>query len=83
MQFVVVFGYRVLGVFSCSFFSCYQLLHYQASIKRFNFSQNYIRHFSHLFNLFHATGFFLYPLKTLENLRFPFVFRGFRKRPLA
>ena len=27
-------------------------------------------------NLFHATGFFLYPLKTSENQRFSDVFRG-------
>ena len=31
----------------------------------------------------HATGFFLYPLKTPENQRFSDVFRGNRKRPVA
>ena len=32
---------------------------------------------------FHATNPFLFPLKKSENLRFPDVFRGYRKRPLA
>ena len=36
-----------------------------------------------LFNPFHATGLFLYPLKTSENQRFSDVFRGYRKRPVA
>ena len=36
-----------------------------------------------LLNLFHATGFILYPLKTLENLWFFDVFREYRKRPVA
>ena len=36
-----------------------------------------------LFNSFHATGLFLYPLKTSENQRFSDVFRGYRKRPMA
>ena len=31
-----------------------------------------------LFNTFHATGLFLYPPKTSENLRFSDVFRGYR-----
>ena len=31
----------------------------------------------------HATGLFLYPLKTSENQRFSDVFRGYRKRPVA
>ena len=31
---------------------------------------------------FHATGFFLYPLKSSENLWFSDVFRGCRKRPM-
>ena len=35
------------------------------------------------FNPFHATGFFLYCLKTFENLWFSAVFRGFRKGSLA
>ena len=30
-------------------------------------------------NAFHATGLFLYPLKTSENQRFPDVFRGYRE----
>ena len=34
-------------------------------------------------NPFHATGLFLYPLKTLENLWFPDVFRGYRRSPVA
>ena len=34
------------------------------------------------FNLFLATGPFLYPLKTSENQRFSNIFRGFRKRPV-
>ena len=34
---------------------------------------------SELLNPFHATGFFLYPLKTLENLWFSDVFRVYRK----
>ena len=36
-----------------------------------------------LINPFHATGFFLYPLKTSENQRFSNVFRGYRKRTMA
>ena len=35
------------------------------------------------FNPFHATGLFLYPLKTLENQRFSDNYRGYRKRPVA
>ena len=31
-------------------------------------------------NSFHASGFFLYPLKTLENL---YVFRGHSNRPMS
>ena len=34
-------------------------------------------------NPFHATGLFLYPLKTSENHRFSDVFRGYQKRPVA
>ena len=34
-------------------------------------------------NPYHATGPFLYSLKTLENLCFSDVFRGYRKRPVA
>ena len=34
-------------------------------------------------NPFHATGLILYPLKALQNLRFFYVFRGYRKRPVA
>ena len=34
-------------------------------------------------NTFHATGVFLYSLKTLENLWFSDVFRGYRKRPVT
>ena len=34
-------------------------------------------------NPFHATRLFRYPLKTSENQRFPDVFRGYRKRPVA
>ena len=34
-------------------------------------------------NRFHATGLFLYPLKTSENQRFSDVFRCYRKRPVA
>ena len=36
-----------------------------------------------LFNPFHATDIFLYPLKTSENLWFSDVFRGVRKSPVA
>ena len=34
-------------------------------------------------NPFHATGLFLCPLKTSENLWFSDVFRVYRKRPVA
>ena len=34
-------------------------------------------------NSFHATGLFLYPLKTLENQRFFDVFREYRKRAVV
>ena len=33
--------------------------------------------FVKIINAFHATGFFLYPLKTPENLMFSDVFRGY------
>ena len=36
-----------------------------------------------VFNLFHATGLFRYPLKTWKNQRFSDVFRGYRMRPVA
>ena len=36
-----------------------------------------------IFNPFHATGLFLYPLKKSENLRVSGVFRGYRERPVA
>ena len=36
-----------------------------------------------LLNLFHATGLFLYLLKTSENICFSDVFRGYRNRPAA
>ena len=36
-----------------------------------------------IFNPFHATDFFLYPLKTSENLWFSNVFRGYRERPVT
>ena len=36
-----------------------------------------------IFNPFHATDFFLYPLKTSENLRFSDIFRGYRERPVT
>ena len=36
-----------------------------------------------MFNPFHVTGLFLYPRKISENLWFPDVFRGYRKRPVA
>ena len=34
-------------------------------------------------NPFHATGLFLYPLETSENLSLSDDFRGYRKRPVA
>ena len=34
-------------------------------------------------NPVHVTGLFLYPLKTSENQRFSYIFRGYRKRPVA
>ena len=34
-------------------------------------------------NPIHATGLFLYPLKTSESLWFSDVFRGHKKRPVA
>ena len=39
--------------------------------------------FRSLIDPFHATGLFIYPLKTSENQRFSDVFRGYRKRPVA
>ena len=32
---------------------------------------------------FHATGFFLYPLKTSENVWYSDIFWGYGKRPVA
>ena len=34
-------------------------------------------------NSFHATSLFRYPLKTSENQRFPDIFGGYQKRPVA
>ena len=45
-----------------------------------------IKHVYQLFLLIvfeNATGLFQYHLKTLENQRFPDVFTGYRKRPVA
>ena len=36
-----------------------------------------------LFNTFHATGLFLYPLKTSENQRFRVVFKGYSNKPVV
>ena len=36
-----------------------------------------------LINTFHATDFFLYPLKISQNLLFYDIFMGYRKRPVA
>ena len=36
-----------------------------------------------VFNPFHATGLFLYPLEKSEKFWFSDVFRGYRKRPVA
>ena len=36
-----------------------------------------------LINPFYATGLFLYPRKTSENLWFSDVFKGYKKRPVA
>ena len=41
-----------------------------------------LTHFK-VFNPFHATGLFLFPLKTSENQRFSDVLRGYRKRSVA
>ena len=44
----------------------------------------YLENIVYIFiNRFHATGFFLYPLKTSENQRVFYVCRGYRKRPVA
>ena len=55
-----------------------------------NVSTCYLRHLVMVFiivpltlNLFHATGLFLYPLKTSENQRFSDVFRAYRKRAVV
>ena len=43
-----------------------------------------IRHiFWKIFNPFHATGVFLYPLKTSENQRFSDVSSGYREKSVA
>ena len=44
-----------------------------------NFMLGYLWYFLILVNPFHATGLFLYPLKT-ENLYFFHIFRGYKKR---
>ena len=36
-----------------------------------------------LHKTFHATSFFLYTLKTLDNQSFSYIFRGYRKRSAA
>ena len=38
---------------------------------------------TYIINPFHATGLFRNPLKTSENLRFFYFFRGYWKRPVA
>ena len=38
-----------------------------------------LRHYAFRANPFHATGLFLYPLKSSENQRFSYVFMGYRK----
>ena len=40
-------------------------------------------HPQQIFNPFHTTVLFLYPLKTSENKRFAYVFNGYGKRPVA
>ena len=45
-------------------------------------THNHILLACYLFNLFHATGLFRYPLKTSKNQRFS-VFRGYRMRSVA
>ena len=36
-----------------------------------------------IFDLFHATGLFLYPLETSRNLWFLDIFKGYRKRSVV
>ena len=50
-----------------------------------NITHKFFHNFSNdtFINLFHATGLFLYPLKTSENQRFLDIFRGYRKRPVT
>ena len=45
--------------------------------------QKYFNRAVYLLNPFHATGLFLYPLKTSEKLWFSDIFRVYRKRPMA
>ena len=35
-----------------------------------------------MFNLFCTTGFFLFPIETLENQKFSNTLRGYRKKPM-
>ena len=64
------------------FFAPWSILYFFGSFLRI-MSPAFIIFFWKLFNPFHATGLFLYPLKTSKNLRFSDVFRGYRKRPMA
>ena len=41
------------------------------------------RIFQAVVNLFHASGLLQYPLKTPEKQSLSYVFRGYRKRPVA
>ena len=46
-------------------------------VKNLDLNRQFIfRYFLSFINLFHTTGLFLYPLKTLESLRFCDVFSG-------
>ena len=52
----------------------YYTLHCAEDFIRDNF-----QNLKYLFNLFYATGLFLYPPKTSENIWFSDVFRGYKK----
>ena len=85
----------VLGGKKCSFFGKFGVLcFFVTSVLRFAFLSyhqwillaiflSFENEISHLFNPFHATGLFLYPLKTWENLWVADILMGYIKKPVT
>ena len=64
----------------------FTLSHKLKLLKRYEFERGLWFLFQHLLkavNPFRTTGLFRYPPRKTENQRFPDVFRGYQKRPVA